>query len=192
MNTATHTLLTTLRVQGKTAPEVSSLLAADFRTTTNLDRKGLAAHLLTTGLYDRLDDARASLDLPAPLRSGISKLFFTLQSGIDYLGTHDSLEVASQAEQLLGALVLLGVLMPEEKDGVLALGGGYLLERLTAEEIEASWAADDRREQTLALRQQVADGYNAAMALLEQAASTGQEPPATADLLALFQSALEA
>lgn len=171
MNASTHTMIHALRAQGKSAAEVSELLATDFRTVRNLDRKLLAAYLLTAGLFERLDAVRVNEAVPVELRIGLNKLFFTLQSGIDYLGTHDSSDVASQGELLLSGLAQVGTLTQEEKDAILALGGGYLLERLTAEEVRAYWEEYDAQETAAAaeaaVRQALADGYNAAVAAVD-------------------------
>lgn len=184
MNAATQTYLSTARAQGYTAAQVAMDLASDPRTAHNIDRKALAGHLLSTGLYERLEAARQTAPVPE-LRAGLGKLFFTLTSGIDYIGTNESLLVAAEAAGLLGGLVARQVLTEDEAGQVFALGGGPYYTPLTAEQITAHWAAEEAREAEQQLRERCAAGYNQVV----EAVDAGETEPAA--LAALFTTALE-
>ena len=151
-------------------------LNANFATVQNIDRKALAAYLISNGIALRFDAALASL--PAELAGGIQLLQKANDWGLDYFGTSDA-TVAAQVVGLAGGLLQAGVLQQAEFDTVIALGGGYLYDHdLTEAEVqaeldayaaeqaaEAARAADQAAKQTM--RGWLNNGYNSILAAIE-------------------------
>ena len=204
MNSATIAAITAHRADGKTAAESAALLAADPRFAQIATKDDLAELLQTEQtLRLKLRRARDNDALPLELQAGCERI---LAAAADERGFVD-LTNATYAAQFRGGLVALrdngplvaAELLPvhmslteSEEAAILALGGGYLLERLTAEEITAAWAEQDAAAAALAaaialhaLRVRGADAYGAVVVAID-----GGETDTSA-LAAVFAAALE-
>lgn len=184
MNAATIDFLAQARTAGDTAANVSAALAADPRFARRIYSKpDLRGMFAGSAIGVKLTRAAASDALPDELRAGVERVIMTVAWEDGYLDTTDATHAAA-LRAALPALVQAGVLAQPEADALLALGGGYLLERLTAEEIATHWAAVELSETLATLRRNAAAGYNAVVAAVD-----GGETD-TAALTALFATEL--
>ena len=182
MNSAT---LEYIRTHPDASPkEIVAALAANFATVKDIDRKAMAAYLISNGIVLRFDAALASL--PVELAGGIQLLQKANDWGLDYFGTSD-VTVAAQVVGLAGGLTQEGVLKPEEFDAVIALGGGFRYDHdLTEAEVQAeldAYAAEQADESARAADQAVKqamrswlhNGYNSILAAIETGATDKAE-----------------
>jgi hypothetical protein len=184
LNAATRTYLAQARTQGATATEAAAALAADPRFAERIYAKPALRGMFGGTLVGvKLSRAAANAALPDELRAGVERVLMTVGWEDGYLDTTDATHAAELRAGVAG-LVAVGVLTDAEAAAFLALGGGNLLERLTAEEIAAHWAAVDAAAHLATLRAAAAAGYNAVVAAID-----GGETDA-ATLTALFGAGL--
>lgn len=165
MNSATREYIRAHAQDGAAA--IAKALAADFSTANNIDRKALAALLLSAGLNSRFRQAREHPETPAPIVEGLWTLQDIVTSGIDYIETRSPGHGASMA-QLLGGLQLAKLLSADEAAQLIALAGGYQYERdLSVEQVQEALDAIAAEEVETDLRQRLAAGYNTAVAAVD-------------------------
>ena len=176
------TTLEYLRAHQNEEPEaLAAALAADYATVRPIDRKALAAYLLSSGLVVPFRLAREHPETSEPLRQGLLLIQDIVASGIDSVGTDDPAKGAQMA-QLLGGLQQAGLIGPEHAAEFLALGGGYRYERLTVDEVEEQ-LTQFSVEAARAERQRWADeGYGRVLGRL----SHTETVPTEAELVTLF------
>src|SRR5687767_4733754 len=101
------------------AEEIVALAQADYSRDKKIDRKELAAYMLTRNLTTRMRVAMSQIPDNAPeqqlqLKYGIQKVLDLVFSGIDYVDTTKT-EIASEVSTLLEAMTGVGILTEPEK-----------------------------------------------------------------------------
>ena len=185
MNAATQELIRQRRSEGAAPADVAQEIAGDPRLARDIDRKEFGVYLVKTDLDERLDAAKTDLAVPEPLRKGLRKLDRLVAFGADWLGTQSNLADATQIQQILGGLVMVGVMTPDEHaDLIQQWGGPYY--QATLAEIEAEYARLERTEQVEALQVRVRQFAGDCEARLNQLLTAGDPLPTWDDLKTEF------
>lgn len=172
-NTATLETLAALRAVGKTAEEAEAALAADPRFALIVQKEPFRALFATGNIKLKLRLVRDNPAYPMELRSGCERIL-SIAAAEDGFADLTNLQFA--AEFRGGVLAMTTLPEPEgltaaEAEQVLALGGGYLVERLSAAEVTEQWAWMDAVEAAEAAETQVRETSEAAIATQQNRAA---------------------